>query len=519
MPDEPELEDTDFMRAYREAVAVIPEVGNGKRWYDAADAALSAIFFGKVTRRIWHPKARYWANNLTNRIYAYNAWQRALVQEPERWEQLGLPDGERIHLPRFWVAELYTPSNIENLISAIESRRWQTGVLVPHARDASEFLRRSREQDVVGSWTRLATVQDYSGTWMSPDSTRMPLPEGISRIDLQMVPLGTALTCVVAGVTLNTQAASLLDSALRSDYRPSLDRRGRHLHVVNRLEAVIRETRTRRRAIHDRARAWLKREMPGVFSLEGDLHHPVLDLIVTEDFDPMTADRATDRRNYLRALGIEDWNWSITTIQHAKNVVLASYDVETFMGRGDESSVWQMVSRLDKALGRKRDLKSHHGRVPRGVANALDHHGVGLLSRLSLYALLDVKERSASRTRDLASRVHGRRPIGSAKKLRRSILHGGLDLATVVADIERLTADPAVYEREIPDLTIVPTRRNPSGKKDAKLLSYWAKRQREAAARLGRLDELVTGSLAAVSNLTSAVEGIRSQRIGTVVGS
>lgn len=492
---------------------LVPEIGKAFRWYDVPYWVLNVLF---VRRHYWAKmpnSARRAINRAQNWLRIFNHYDREKISHPDDpLYNVGVPEGEKVSFPYFWLVEYYSPSHAEDLARRIGSRKWsQADSMRPGSAD--DAVRQGRQRDGSLGVHDIATLfsHDYQGFF--PGAVRTRLPDPFKTISLRLLPLGSALTAVVARFDLTDAAAASLDDALRAEYQSRLRRDRGRLQVRQRMFVALEAVQTKREELHQAGRDWLAHELPGLFAIEAKASHPALDLLFTQRFDPFR--RKEPERNDMffdRALGLNESPFTLIHSPEWKRIRFMDYAFDTY-NRELRDSGLAMVAKYDDALGRKNEFKyKGDERSEQGIMIDLDYGAPGLITRYGLFALLRIKQGAVARARDQASSLHSRRPVTSAKKLRESVLRSSLDMATVARDIEALAASAYRYEWEVPELA---TRRREAdrwAKSKKGLLKVWAKRQAEDARRLADLDRELLNILDLSSSLNASIEGIRSQR-------
>lgn len=493
---------------------LVPEIGTAFRWYDLPYWVLDVLF---VRRRYWAKMpnaARRAINQAQNWLRIFNHYDREKISHlDDPLYKVVVPEGEKVSLPHFWLVEYYSPSHAEDLAQRIGSRKWSRADFTRPGL-ADDAVRQGRQRDGSLGVHPIATLVSQDHQIFHPGAVRMRLPEPFKGISLSLLPLGSALTAVVARFDLTDAAAASLDDALRAEYHPRLRRGKGRLHVRQRMFVALEAVQTKREELHQSGRDWLAHELPGLFAVEAKASHPALDLLFTQKFDPFSP-KESDREdmNFERALGLNESPFSLVHASKWKRIRIMDYAFET-TNRESRDAGLALVAKYDDALGRKKEFKYRGDeRSEQGIMIDIDYGAPGLITRYGLFALLRIKQNAVARARDQASSLHSSRPVASAKKLRESVLRSSLDMATVARDIESLAASAHRYEWNVPELasrTREPDDRWTKPKKG--LLKHWAKRQAKDALRLADLDRELLGILDLASNLNASIEGIRSQR-------
>lgn len=481
----------------------VPEIGARWRWYDWPYRFIELAVFGERIRRFWPKRFRRGANRLLNIFSAFNYLEReriSFLDDP--LYTLNLPEQESIRLPVFWLVEYYSPSHAGELQDRLAKGKWRRDISrpgdLPH-----ESLRRGRDSRNPGGWEHLATFVPTNSGRSSFDGTRAALPSEFASIDVRLIPIGSSLTAVVAEFRLTKEAQFLLDTALRENHDPQLHWSKGTLQVRGRMFVGIRRVQFARERLHDVGRTWMARELPGAFADRNRAQHPALDLLLTHAYNPVAPERNRDFSNYIRSFGLDNSPFRQTLLPEYEGFRLDDYWAERD-GRGRRDEGWQIVKKTDEGSSGGGDIST---------ITELGYVVPGLLTRLGLFALLEEKQTQAARARDAAHRLHAKRPVGSAKALRRSVLKSSLDLASIAGDIEALSDSPSRYGRFLPNIEIRDTRTGrEDGQPDQKVVQDWAKRQRGWARELRRQDENLTYILGLSSSLSASIDSIRSQR-------
>lgn len=513
--------DREISDEVEEMFRLVPEIGTGFRWYDPPYWLLEKLF---LKRRYWGKLPRPVRTSIIgalNWFRQFNHFDREKIAHLNNpFYNIVVPDGEEISLPHFWVVEYYSPSHVVEAERRIGARKWSQNEYIGLG-SAENAFRQARQRDRSVGIFPIATLvpKDYQG--FHPYAVRENFPALFGSISLTLMPLGSALTAIVARFDLTETASASLDEALHARHQPELHRDNGRLQVRERMFAGLRHVQTVREELHQAARNWFAQELPGLFAVEAKASHPTLDLLLTQEFDPFRNrdEGERDYSNYERALGLSEEPFTLVYAPEWKRIRIMEYAFETNDGNPRDAGL-ALVTRFDEALGRKRkNWRGGEGRTKRGIATTLDYGAHGLLTRFGLFQLLRIKQEVVARTRDKASSLHSRRPLTSARKLRESVLRSSLDMATVAPDIEALAASAGDYEWEVPSLATRRLRENGKWEKSKRdLLKKWAKGQAEDARRLADLDKELLSILGFASNLNATIEGIRSQRWSIVIG-
>lgn len=266
---------------------LVPELGEGKRWYDPLWRVLDRLIFAARWSRSLPPRLRSGVTLFKSFFWALNSLERARIGwKGDPVHQIVTPEGEQVLLPGFWVVDFYTASHIGALERRLSRRDWRHANWTWDRLHPAQSLRRARRRTASSGWEQVVELRAAGTHSWKPDSIEARLPSGIAQVAIYAVPIGSSLTAVVAAFTLTDDAATSVNRIVGLDHRPRLRRMGPTFQVNEPLFVGLQDTIEARGAIHRLGREWMSREMPGVFAKEGLRHHPVFDLILTSQHDP-----------------------------------------------------------------------------------------------------------------------------------------------------------------------------------------------------------------------------------------
>ncbi|ANP73036.1 hypothetical protein [Cryobacterium arcticum] len=510
--------------------ALVPEIGESwARWYDYPYRAIEGLYrlwsWGHMPRPV-----RLLLSQFQSYLRLFNSYDREKISHPDDpRHNVVVPDGEQVDLPVLFVVEFYSPAYSRELRRSITSRSWPRDRhgSVP-GDDLRDQLRRLRELNS-GFNSQVGSFRDTkSEAWWIPNAKVERLPAGIEHVEVHLESLGPSLTALIAAFHLNPERMLALDRAAKAPHPPKLIRVNGKLHLYQKIFQGINDVQGERARLHQDAREWLAKKVPGIFAMENDRQLPVLDVILTHSHDPLGTERRLDNRNFLRALGLEGPSWNQVVSPDLPGFELLEYRPERL--RKDDRAQWALVAKHASAFDDDRfKFNFNKSRTSRNIARAANSGAIFLLTRLAIMELLDLKSRQTSQSRDIANEVHsGHRPARSIKKLRRALLTNSIDLDAIAGDLIRLTATTWRYEFNVPTLW---SQTGPAGKRDSgkgqrkkrkdstnkTLLKDWADVQSRDIAELLEADRSLTALLGVVASLASSLSAIRAQRWSILV--
>lgn len=253
----------------------------------------------------WRWRVHEWplVGPITSRLRAQRALEHSLAHfgRPEALERLveeKPPADERVRLPAFWLAEVFTPSTFGRLDEGIR----RLGLGRSPTEDRGEFIRSSRAKPWPGSWSNLS--------WLASDKNDRMWGHAVHHADLPtsvrfavptVLTLTPSLTVLLFQFQLRDDAADTLDRAARADYLPA----GRANWDGSTTFWTVDQVRDRevakiRADLRAEAEAWIGSHFCGAFAELGAAL-PAAELILVEKEAPYPVGREP---RYLHALGL-----------------------------------------------------------------------------------------------------------------------------------------------------------------------------------------------------------------------
>ncbi len=292
-------------RYLEDATKRVPHVGHGDRWYDRLFRVLESL---RASRFIRHLPAPF--REPLTMLYSRMLEQNALERE-RAWSlddishNLHIPSGEHVTVPSIWVADVFPPSEADNLRRQIDRNGWdRQRARYDLGETNQEILRRSRSE-VGWSWSRLGAIVSTSSDRVSLDGPKQKLPSQFETIEVVARQVGRGLTIVIAHFQLSMEGRGQVDKVWHAKHEPRMVRDQGRPRAEGRLWAAFRDTQTSRRRLHDLAREWMAAACPGAF-VRGGVRQPLMDLLLLEQYDPSLGERARHPlHDALRALGVD----------------------------------------------------------------------------------------------------------------------------------------------------------------------------------------------------------------------
>jgi hypothetical protein len=442
--DRADVDSAEISRRVAEAFKRVPEIGAGKSWYDYPYRLLDWLSTG-WRRKLFPRWAREQLNYGLNYLIPFNEHDRHKVWDPsDPLHDFVVPAEEHVTIPRLWVVELFPPSELASLESAIERHAWDRRRRLLSGRDTNqELLARSRG----GSgpvWWRLAEIAAPESTFWFPDGTREKLPTPFDAVSLKAIQLGQGLTAVAAQFWLTDEASRTVDEVWHAPHEPQLVRRpGTRPQAEDRAFAAYHRTQTERVRLHDAARNWLGRQCPGFFAATDGLN-PLLDMLIMDKFDPLGGDEIPrERYEAFRALGLTEHGYLERTSVAVPKLALVPTRTDIAPAMKTHRT-WAIWGQRDSAAAATH--MDGFGSDPVDALASRYSDGLqGLLLTMAVSGFLEVTEQRYARLRDRARVRHGEFSASALQELRQHLLTLSLDLANVRLDLEQYRRHGARY--------------------------------------------------------------------------
>lgn len=510
---------------------LIPEIGEGYRWYDYPYRVLWWLSTG------WRCKfmpqfMRIWLNNGVNWLIPFNEHDRNFARSLDGWiHNIRVPIDEHVTTPSIWLVELFPPADLPRLEAALQKNGWDVSRrFSPNDERNHVMLARSRSGG--GSvWWNLINVVRNDRNWLGMDAVREHLPPEFDYIELKAVQVGQGLTAVIAEFHLRDEAAQALDLEWHKQHEPSLLWGKPRPRSLDRRWATIHEVQLARRSMHYAARDWLTARLPGFFA-RMNRPQPLLELMLFDKLDPTVSpqpaqngDQRVSEDGALRALGIKRPMFRMLTSPDIPKLVLHRQQSIGQDPLGDDPTwtLWGSRSAVLKAVGSE-DFEYIGGNDNQKIAYRLVNSMRNLFLMISVSAYLEIVEECFAEMRDRASVRHGKFRPRSIYDLRQSLLTLSFDLASMQRDVAAFWKRSWHWEGD-PQFSYVltPEERVRGGEdKGAPEASIsfndrLKKRHEEWFEQLRQADSDYRDILSTVSSLGSSADAFRTGRLALCV--
>lgn len=422
---------SDWAEYRRRAEELVPNIGEGRRWYDHA-YKIAKWIQGSKPRHLLPRRVRLWLSYVTISLRAVNTRDQYRVWPREDLDRrLNVPADEHVSLPCVWVVELFPASRYKALLKASKRKGWRGRGRMPREQN-HEILAASRGGRGWSWWT-LAEIAAPRAAYSFGGDTVEDLPAEFTSVEVRGITVGPSLTAVVGCFIVDTDIAKALDDVWHADHEPSIIRRGAMLQPEDRQWSGFRQTQQKRQAIHDAARGWMGKRLPGFFATSRE-PQVVLDLCLTDVYDPTATHRDRDEHEALRALGLTGFDTEYRVSPQIPGFILLPAD-GVMCANLEARNVWTLWGQrkvVKDAFGDSLTWRSSD--FGRAIASALDQRLRMFAVALSFTGYVDAAKAQHAELRDNATGEHRRFSANQLRKLRRALLNLSIDLAGVERD-------------------------------------------------------------------------------------
>lgn len=194
-------------------------------------------------------------------------------------EETRPPHGYDVRMQCVWAVELFTPSDIPNLQTALR-RLGMEDRFRPY-RDPLSQLQRGRESSGGGSWSNLGYLKRKGDTRLYFQASIAPLPEAVEFASLSLFQISPSLTAIAICFHLKKEAQALPLRILQEDQGQRFVSFGRAYSVLGpealKEDALTANRQQLRRQLH----RWLQNQLPGLFSRAPVERLPVCEFLIS----------------------------------------------------------------------------------------------------------------------------------------------------------------------------------------------------------------------------------------------
>ena len=467
--------------------------------------------YRNINRWFWHLIDLDTYNSPINRFLKYGHRKfPKLINDPRRKFDLAqarkrdakanadsLPEeGTSSELLCLWVIEFYTPSHVQNLISAFENLGWdkdESGHSNP-----VEWLQDLRSKGGEG-WFNLGLLRRLDDNGGIPFIERkIVLPEGIQYAYAHLYSLTSSLTCITVCFVFGDKYVCAYDNTIKQNYNTYFESLSKGYAILDPRSQKQRLIDGIRKEIRQNTAAWFQKHMPGIFSSISGNPFPTSEFIVLKNSPPLV-EAKKEPIKLLRHLGIDNglYNWECVDIAGLKF---------TWPLLRDNQNSFNAVLMIEQSNLDKIDLKQYGESSPETYTYFFNEHMAKLLTRWGCHSLLKTFECKLNQTRD--SKVFqptNSDPLKLLENLRKMVSNS-IDIARISPELLASAQNDPFFMAEMPDFKIFQPYKGVS-------LSQEIKNNIAVTAdKILTIDKAVSELLIQQGNLLSAYENIKLQR-------
>lgn len=440
----------------------------------------------------------------------HKKWEEEAVRffsqkDPEDNAATRLPPQEQAVMPLLWVAEVFTPTTIDNLVAGIRdlTARMDQSSLTTHKEDLADWVLSSRRQGTFG-FTPITYVTP-KGRKVFASSVEGQVPAGIRYIHLHVMTLTSTTTVLTATFRLDQDRERQLEEILNHD-RATFARRsanGKTFTTPNVGQQKAEAVDDWRTAIRNDAVQWMADEFPGFFCGISSDQLPTIGLLLTKDYIPWQKQARSARLNWADVLDIDHW-YGYWQAKSAPNLRL------NLVTRGDQRHFLMLAARQGDLVD-PNNSDNERDRL-NGSLYWLDVSIPFLVTSWSVPALFGELEEQTIGILDAADRAGRDKSPKALEQVQRQLLRAGLDSRIVANDITQGPGNP-ILDSNVPDFSEVvhhPGPRTPAP--NPSLIGLWKTSQVATGKRVVQMEKDLREILSTNADLASASANLRLQR-------
>jgi hypothetical protein len=457
---------------------------------------------------LWRMSHRLMPRRIPNLSDALSSARFHVERDPAENRRTTPPDDERIDLTCIWITEIYGPSQLPHLLSAVGRLGWDRDEhTTPLIREGiTQWVTRTRLHPTGGSWLNLGTITRPAASGYPGGPRHAPLPAGVDHADGSIRVLTPALTCLTMRFHLESTWSTALDRAVREPLPTLVRPIRRGLSIESPQLRKRRRVASNRQQLREQCASWFQDQAPGTFSAFGlPDAWPTIELLSLKKGAPFDGSR-TDGWDYRSTLSVandtEAWLWG------AHHMLRFSPLSSIEPPNGNYFVLGFNVDEASRGI----DLSGYgEESVAEAVSRRMEHEVEPLMAALAGQSLLACNQRSLAQHRDTWPKQRRTSSRQAAVELEsfRELLLAGSDAQVAAVDISRYTTREEGFVRNMPHLVPADTDIWKGFDSYADLLrKTMAADAQRAKENFGFFQE----SLGARANAVSALVNLRLQR-------
>jgi hypothetical protein len=412
------------------------------------------------------------------------------------------PTTEKIELHCVWVTEVFTPSKVNDLISALKKLGWdEEEKSISTDKNLIEWVKQSRSHAGGGSWINGGIIQSPNDRpRFYGDSKKTSLPAGVDFGRFCLMNITSSVTLATIQFVLKDESAHSLNEPFNRSYKTTTEywpsgfncKKIYYIDVQKQKRKAIKEQLN---LIHGSIYDWFNQNLPGYYS-SSSMALPTVDLITSTEFEPPKQDRGDHYSDLLFDYNYERWP--------CKDISNLELRLPWEFGSKPVSILFGNFGKLTA------DTEAYGGKDRAALTSKLD---MSLNQTIGLWAMHDLLlnyERQLLEIRDrvLSPVKNTSRALKDLNYIRNQFLSIATDIQSASFDVAGLTKNKGRYSHDHADFSAPDFY---SGKMPD-FLELLREQDALRSETLRQLEVQVSASINADGNLTSAIANLHVQR-------
>jgi hypothetical protein len=473
----------------------------------ASDRARSGpLILGRLVRRLL-PKYSERREQARQHTILLDSFRRE--RDPDINALSTPPKEERIELHSIWLAEVYPPSTVVQLIDGLEHLGWGSDLgRAMGETNLAAWVASSRAQGIGGSWANIGVVTRPGKARFLGPTRETVLPDGVDYALGSLSTLTPSMTVLTMQFVLQDSVVETFDAPLHATYQSFARHRGRFTTYIDpgsqKRDAMV----AARQAIRDSCAHWIASHLPGMFSsqlVEGRL--PSCEFITTQIAVPLGRDSRYDLSHYMTVLVLDKY-WAAWESGNVPGVRLR---LPAWGQEGDPNALL-LVGRYDDIFRGDDMQDAYGGRTRGGFAARLENYINRALAVWALRAALIGYQQRLTEIRDRITLPENRTKaaIQALDYVRKELLVASGDVQRVSKDVLS-AANEKRWFSHLFETDFEPVDRR-QREYEPSLIEILRNDMLGRAQALSETEQHVRETLLTSSNLASTTANLRIQR-------
>jgi hypothetical protein len=230
-------------------------------------------------------------------------------KDPEANAATRLPSSEQILTPLIWLAEVFTPTTIDNLVKGVRELTAKTeGSLLNSEGDLGEWVLSSRRQGSF-AYSPVPYVAPRSRPILAPRIVDQ-VPVGIDYIRPAIQTLTSTVSVLTVAFRLKDDRARELSKILNQNFatRARINPNGSSFEILDVSRQKAEAVNEWRSKLRSEAAGWIAERFPGFFCRIAPERMPMIDLLLTKSYIPWEFQARNDIPDWAKIVDLATWS-------------------------------------------------------------------------------------------------------------------------------------------------------------------------------------------------------------------